>query len=117
MLKLRTGCFFSFLILRRGGVIPKSRFGPFPSNLTTACGRPITVTVNPHSARIPFASVAVQTTLVTPRGNGEPEGGVQLTVAPGQLSITAGDEKVTTGEQFPAVAVTDILGGQETVIG
>jgi hypothetical protein len=36
------------------------------------------------------ASVAVQVTLVVPAGKIEPDGGLQTTVVPGQLSLTAG---------------------------
>ena len=40
-------------------------------------------------------SVAVQVTVVTPLLKVEPLAGVQLTVAPGQLSLTVGLVKVT----------------------
>lgn len=55
-------------------------------------------------------------TLVTPSGNDEPEGGAQLTLAPGQLSITVGSAKFTTGEHCPGEAVTDTLAGHKTAM-
>ena len=47
----------------------------------------LTVTVKLQVAVFPEASVAVQVTVVVPLGNSEPEGGLQATVAPGQLSV------------------------------
>jgi hypothetical protein len=41
-------------------------------------------------AVLPAASVAVQVTVVVPTGKQEPEGGLQVTVAPEQLSVAAG---------------------------
>ena len=46
----------------------------------------VTITLNEQLAWLLDASVAVQVTPVVPTGNDEPEGGVQLTVTPGQLS-------------------------------
>jgi hypothetical protein len=46
------------------------------------------VTVKLHGvAGLPAASDPVQLTVVTPFGNVDPEAGVQLKVAPGQLSV------------------------------
>ena len=51
-----------------------------------------TVTVKEHAAEeFPLASVAVQVTVVVPFANVEPEGGLQVAVAPGQLSLTVGE--------------------------
>ena len=49
-----------------------------------------TVTVKVQSAWLPDASVAVQVTVVVPFGKVEPDGGLQLTVAPAQLSEAVG---------------------------
>ena len=49
-----------------------------------------TVTVNEHVAVLPEASVAVQVTTVVPVGKQEPDGGLQTTVTPGQLSEAVG---------------------------
>jgi hypothetical protein len=53
------------------------------------------VTVNEQLLVLPEASVAVQVTVVTPVGKQEPEGGVQTTVTPGQLSDAVGGGKLT----------------------
>jgi hypothetical protein len=50
----------------------------------------LTVMVKPQLARLPEVSVAVQVTVVVPTEKNEPERGVQLTVAPGQLSKAEG---------------------------
>ena len=47
-----------------------------------------TVTVNEQVAVLPELSVAVQTTGVVPFGKVDPDGGLQVTVTPGQLSET-----------------------------
>ena len=53
----------------------------------SSCNLPLnTVTVKLQVAVLPEASVAVQVTVVTPVGKQLPEGGVQTTVTPGQLS-------------------------------
>jgi hypothetical protein len=68
----------------------KSRTTP---ELLSSC-RHISTTVieKEHEAAFARASVAVQTTVVVPSANEEPEGGVQLAVAPPQLSLAAGAE-------------------------
>jgi hypothetical protein len=50
----------------------------------------ITVTVNWHCAMLLLESVAVQVTVVVPTLKQVPDGGAQLSVAPGQLSETVG---------------------------
>ena len=45
-----------------------------------------TFTEKEQVAVLPEASVAVQVTVVVPGGKGEPDGGTQTTVTPGQLS-------------------------------
>src|SRR5712664_870666 len=63
-------------------------------------------------ALLPAASVAVQVTVEVPIAKVLPDGGVQATDTPGQLSVTAGRGYVTTA---PAglVAFTVTLGGVE----
>ena len=41
------------------------------------------------------ASFAVQVTVVVPTGKQVPEGGLQVNVAPGQLSFTVGEKAAT----------------------
>ena len=53
------------------------------------------VTVNEQLAVLPEPSVAVQVTVVVPVGKQEPEGGLQITVMPGQLSEAVGEGKLT----------------------
>lgn len=51
----------------------------------------LTVTVNEQEdEEFPLASVAVHVTAVAPFANVEPDAGVQVDVAPGQLSFTVG---------------------------
>jgi hypothetical protein len=50
----------------------------------------VTLTLNVHVWVLPDASVAVQVTVVVPAGNVVPEAGLQLAVAPGQLSVGVG---------------------------
>jgi hypothetical protein len=66
-----------------------------------------TLTVKLQVAVLPLASVAVQVTVVTPTGKHEPDGGVQTTVTPGQLS-EAVVVKLTTVQGSLAVAVTAV---------
>jgi hypothetical protein len=66
------------------------------AGLLSSCRQPLnTVTVKLQVAVLPDASVAVQVTVVVPTGNVEPEGGLQATVTPEQLSDAVGAEKVT----------------------
>jgi hypothetical protein len=67
-----------------------------------------------HVAVLPDASVAVAVTIVVPFGNMEPEGGVETTLTPGQLS-DAVTVKVTALEHCPIAAGMTILAGQVTV--
>jgi hypothetical protein len=64
-----------------------------------------------HVAVLLDASVAVQVTVVVPTGNCTPDGGLQLTVVPGQLSVATGVVKlaaalVAKGHEACAVTVT-----------
>jgi hypothetical protein len=78
----------------------------------TICGGWVSVTVtwNVHELVFPAASVATQFTAVVPVVNVEPDGGVQTTAAPGQLSETS-TLKFTTAEQRPGAASTWISDG------
>ena len=69
-----------------------------------------TAMVNPQVAVFVDASVAVQEIAVEPGGNVEPEGGVQVVVTPGQLSLEVGGGYVTTVPPVPPITVE--LGGQ-----
>jgi hypothetical protein len=66
---------------------------------------------------LPAGSVATHTTVVTPSGKHEPEGGVQTTVAL-QLSVAAGLVNVTV-VQPPSVGATAtaLIGAQEITGG
>jgi hypothetical protein len=76
-----------------------------------------TVTVNEQAVDVlPLASVAVQLTVLVPFWKVEPDGGVQLAVAPEQLSFAVA-EKVTTAEHNPGAVVVFMFPGQLTVGG
>lgn len=62
----------------------------FPVLVSSCKHKGNVVTVNVHCVMLFEASVAVQVTLVVPAGKIEPDGGLQTTVVPGQLSLTAG---------------------------
>ena len=55
------------------------------------------------------ASIALQLTVVVPTVKLEPEAGVQVTVAPGQLSVTVGLVKVTVAAQVPVAAAMLVM--------
>jgi len=84
--------------------------------LTVGGSLSLTLTVNEQEAVLPEASVAVQVTVVVPFKKVEPDGGLQLTVAPGQLSVTVA-EKLTTAEHWPGSVLVTMLAGQEIVGG
>lgn len=73
---------------------------------------PDTVTVKLQLAWLLFESVAVQVTVVVPKGKVEPDGGAHIAVAPGQLSFTVGAGYVTTFDVCPGEAVVLTLAGQ-----
>src|ERR1041384_2741771 len=79
----------------------------------SSCNRPLkTDTVKLQVAVLPDASVAVQVTVVTPTGKQEPEGGLQTTVTPGQLSLAV-VVKLTTVQGSVTLAATAVtLAGQ-----
>ena len=64
-------------------------------------------------AVLPDVSVAVQVTVVQPRGKQLPDGGLQAVVTPGQLSLAVGGGKLTTAQVWPGSGVTAVtLPGQ-----
>jgi hypothetical protein len=68
----------------------------------------VTVTVNVHEPVLPLVSLAVQLTVVTPRGKVEPDAGVQLTVLdPSQLSFADSPVKVTGAAQVPGATFAE----------
>ena len=58
-----------------------------PGQVATGASVSSTVTVNEHVSALPAASEAMQVTVVAPCAKVEPEAGVQVTVAPAQLSV------------------------------
>ena len=74
----------------------------------------LTVTLKPQLPVLPEASVAVQVTLFVPTAKVEPLVGVQLVVAPGQLSL-AEALKLTTAEHCPGSVPVTMLVGQFAV--
>ena len=69
----------------------------------------VTVTENVHEDVLSAPSVAVQVIMVVPSINAEPGGGVQIGVAPEQLSTTVGSEYLTGAELCPAGAEVEML--------
>src|SRR5205085_2546425 len=67
-------------------------------------GPGLTVTLKVHWEVLPDESDAVLVTVVVPIGNVEPEGGFDVGLTPGQLSLTVGSGKVTTALFCPASA-------------
>ena len=61
-------------------------------------------------------SIAVQVTVEQPEGNVDPDGGSHDAVTPGQLSLAAGDVKVTMLEP-PGAEVTEVMVGQMIIGG
>src|SRR5205823_1627513 len=76
----------------------------------------LTVTVKVHVAVLPAPFVAVQVTGVVPNGNAEPDGGTQLVVTPGQLSVV-GAAKLTIKLVWPAAALATMFVEQAIVGG
>jgi hypothetical protein len=70
---------------------------PKATNLVTAMvGGGTTVTANVHDARRCRASVAVQVTVVAPKGNSDPLAGEHVTVTGGAPPVTAAELYVTS---------------------
>jgi hypothetical protein len=63
----------------------------FPGQVKAGATVSFTVTVNEQLEEFVAASLTVQETVLVPRGNVEPDGGLQTGVpTPGQLSLTVG---------------------------
>ena len=77
----------------------------------------MTLNVNEQVAEFPELSKAVQVTVVTPTGKVDPEGGVQATVMPEQLSLAVGAGKLPVALVASAGAVVVWLAGQVIVGG
>ena len=87
----------------------------FAGQLIVGFSVSLTVTVNEHAVEVlPLVSVAVQVTVIVPFGNAEPDAGLQLAVAPEQLSLAVA-EKLTTAEHWPGSFPLMMLAGQLTV--
>ena len=67
-------------------------------------------------AVLPDASVAVQVTVVTPVGKQLPEGGLQTTVTPGQLSLAV-VVKLTTVQGSVTLADTAVMLAGQVIVG
>src|SRR5579871_4064077 len=67
-----------------------------------------------QEAVLPAASVAVQVTCVVPAGKVEPDGGSQLIVTPGQLSV-ADAANVTVASQLLLSLSTSMSAGHEMI--
>jgi hypothetical protein len=79
----------------------------------------LTVTVKLQTAELPAPSVAVQVTVVVPRGNAVPDGGLQVTLT---LSVLGQPPcvvavNVTTAEHWPGSLLVRILEGQKIETG
>jgi hypothetical protein len=77
----------------------------------------MTVTVKLQLAVLLEVSVAVHVTVVVPFGNAVPDGGLQATVTPGQLSLPLGVAKVTTAEHRPGAVLVITDEGQGPIVG
>src|SRR5213594_1213108 len=83
----------------------------FAGQVTFGFSVSLTVTVKTQLSVFPEASVAVQVTAVVPFGKLEPEGGVEVRVTPGQLSLAVA-EYVTTAEHWPGSVLVTMSAGQ-----
>ena len=75
-----------------------------------------TETVKLQVAVLPEASVAVQVTVVTPMGKQLPEGGLQTTTTPGQLSLAV-VVKLATAQGSVMVGVTAVTLAGQVIVG
>src|SRR2546426_2654465 len=73
----------------------------FPGQVRTGRSVSWTVTVNEHIDVSPPASVAVHVTSVAPFWKVEPDGGLQTSRTPGQLSVAIFVSSATTAEHLP----------------
>src|ERR1044071_8666619 len=83
----------------------------------SSCNLPLkTEMVKLQVAVLPDASVAVQVTVVTPTGKQLPDGGLQTTVTPGQLS-EAVVVKLTTVQGSVTLAATAVMLAGQVMTG
>lgn len=83
----------------------------------SSCARTLnTETVKLQVAVLPAASVAVQVTVVVPTGKHDPEGGLQTTPTPGQLSLAV-VVKLTTTQGTVTVGVTPTMFAGQVITG
>src|SRR5262249_42898541 len=91
---------------------------PGSSSVTSIRFVGLTVTSNSHSALLPFASVAVQTTVVVPTGKRLPLGGTQTTEGePSQPSRAVGAAKPSTAPAQPTSEGTEMSAGRAPSTG
>ena len=84
----------------------------FPGQMIVGGWLSRTVTVNVQLLVLPLASVAVEATVVVPRGKDEPLGGALTTTGvPAQLSVAV-TLKVTLLAHWPGMALTVMFPGQ-----
>jgi hypothetical protein len=69
------------------------------------------ITVNEQVAVLPLASVAVQVTVVVPNGNVLPDGGLQATVTPGQLSVAVAVNVTADPHSAPVIGAGQVMVG------
>src|SRR4029434_4771408 len=85
--------------------------------LVSSCKHTLnTVTVKLQVAVLLDASVAVQVTVVVPTGKQDPDGGLQTTVTPGQLSVAV-VVNVTATHGSLIDAVVAVLFGEQVITG
>src|SRR5438034_6315284 len=82
--------------------------------LTFGGSTSLTVTLKLQVAVLPTGSVAVQVTVVMSFGKADPDGGLQVTVAPEQTLLTVGSGKVTKAEHFPGSVAATMSAAQTT---
>ena len=95
------------LLVHNPGLVETDRFA---GHVATGASVSLTVTVNAQMFVFPLASVAVQTTVVTPLAKALPLAGTHTMPSPGQLSVDVA-ENVTLLVHTPALVDTDTLPG------
>src|SRR5881397_2365513 len=85
----------------------------FAGQVTFGFSVSLTVTLKTQLSVFPDASVAAEVTVVVPLGKLEPEGGVEVRVTPGQLSLAVA-LKLTTAEHWPGSVPVTMSAGQIT---
>jgi hypothetical protein len=89
----------------------------FAGQVVTGGSTSFTVTVKLQVLVLPWPSLALQRTVVVPRGNANPLAGTQLTVAAPQLSVAVGTANVTLLEQLPTDVLTMTFPGHGVMAG